>query len=185
LTAVFSFVARDAKAVTFTCKRWGFLSIKCQRERTTSVFLEGGAKIPPGLAYQIEECLYAFHDSSIGKTYREHARKLLANLSNKKNTLRERLVAGDIAAYDLVRMNDDALASTEKAKLREEMRQNGLAIAKAPRVRAMAGCELSEMYMCPECGHEKTQIAMLRRKMAVDRFRILARCLSCNNRWEA
>ena len=85
------------------------------------------------------------------QAYREHARKLLANLSHKKNTLRERLVAGDIAAYDLVRMNDDALASTEKARLREQHRQNGLAIAKAPRIRAMAGCEFSEMYMCPEC----------------------------------
>ena len=44
LTAVFSFASRDAKAVTLVSKRFAYLSIKSQRERTTGVLSK---KIPP------------------------------------------------------------------------------------------------------------------------------------------
>lgn len=119
---------------------------------------------------------------STGERYRAKARKLLCNLTDKKNSsLRGRLLRGVLAPYDLVRMDDNELARHEVVQQRIEWRRQGQELARRPK-EVYSVCEL---YQCEICGHERTHATMMRRKMAVDRYRILCLCLNCNHRWEA
>lgn len=71
-------------------------------------------------ATKIEEALYELH-KELNTEHARHVRNLVFNLRDKKNSsLRQRIISGELSAFDLVRLDPQDLANQDIIRLREE-----------------------------------------------------------------
>lgn len=106
-------------------------------------------------AAEVESALFVCNEHNVSDAYKERARSLLFNLRDALNApLRESLLSGKLPARTFVAMDRDELANP---KLQAANKALDAAILSDLVLSNSGGCETEGMFMCPNCGCEKTR----------------------------
>lgn len=172
------------------CRRLAIAAERACRARVRSALdklgLSGSARRGGGLCQlvrAIENAMYT--ELATPVLYRAKARELLFNLKHDRGAaLRARVTSGDVTPRALVRMTSQELASPELKEARAEATRLHIQQVTMPKVESGAtsfDSTVTDRFTCGNCGYGKTSYRCIKRKLAVDRYRIVARCLRCSD----
>ena len=118
------------------------------------------------------------------RTLTSKTRSICFNLSDAKNPeLRSRLLCGELAPAQLVRLSSQEMASGSLRAQRDEWHAKRLKCAIRPE-RTLG--YLTSIYKCEGCGSRSTRVHRTIRagQKQVDRARTYVTCVECSRRWE-
>ncbi|KAK9315431.1 transcription factor S-II, central domain-containing protein [Lipomyces starkeyi] len=78
------------------------------------------------LSAAIEEEIYKANGANIGPKYKSSMRSHLVNLKNKKNNLRERILAGEVSPQKFAVMSTEEMSTRERIEEDELLKQRNL-----------------------------------------------------------
>ncbi|KAK2068203.1 hypothetical protein P8C59_002859 [Phyllachora maydis] len=131
-------------------------------------------------AVELEHAAFRAHNG-LTKEYRTRTRALFTALKRKDNgQLRQRVMAGEIAADKFVLMSDEELASDEQRKRDEALAKDNMMKAQVP----MAEKSFSSTFKCSKCGEKKVSYTQAQTRSADEPMTTFCECTVCGNRWK-
>lgn len=113
--------------------------------------------------------------------YRAKMRSLFQNLKVKSNReLRRRVMSGEIAAIEFIKMSQDELKSQEhkeRDKAYEKENINNAQVAQPEK-------SISDALTCGKCGQKKVSYTQAQTRSADEPMTTFCECLACGNRWK-
>lgn len=131
-------------------------------------------------AIAVEAAAYKFVGPETKSEYRDKIRSLFMNLKNKSNPkLSVRVIEGEIAADDFVRMSSDELRSIEQreadAKIQKENMDKAM-VAQQER-------SISKSLQCGKCGQRQVTYTEAQTRAADEPMTLFCTCLACGKSW--
>ena len=186
LQRVLAGAPRSSRAV---CRAWSDAHVALARARCVATFTEV-ARLPVAVAGPLEAALFAQCGARCARAYRAQARRLVFNLrcradgSPRNAVLRARVLSERADLSVFAAAAPEQLAPTELSAQRAQWCRKRKAACTRPAGRAHEGIPTTGMFRCDQCGGARAAYAVARRGPAVDRVRLLVRCLGCGHRWE-
>lgn len=121
------------------------------------------------------------HFHGEGNDYRNKIRSLFQNLKVKSNhELRRRVLSGEIAAMEFVKMSQDELKSQEHIQRDKALEKENLNNAQV----AQPEKSISDALTCGKCGQKKVSYTQAQTRSADEPMTTFCECLVCGNRWK-
>lgn len=145
------------------------------------------------LSTEIESSIHSFAKNDRQK-YSEKARSLTFNFKKNAN-LCSQIIAGDILPKNLVTMTPQQLATSEKAKQREDVvkksqdaRRLDWEEANEEKINEMCGIKgellQASLFTCGRCKSIKTTSTQKQTRSADEPMTVFVFCQNCGNRWK-
>ncbi|KAJ7640361.1 transcription factor S-II, central domain-containing protein [Mycena polygramma] len=131
-------------------------------------------------AKAIEAAVFRDMDSTT-QAYSQKMRSLFVNLKDKNNpSLREAVGSGDIPVDKFVKMSSQEMASEERKKADEAIKQQNL--------HDSLGAEEQQAetsaFQCSKCKQRKCRYRQQQTRSADEPMTTFVTCVNCNNRWK-
>jgi len=131
------------------------------------------------IAYAVEDEMFAAWGCQ--KKYRERARDLIFNLRDPKNPdLNENLLARAFTPLDFINFTADQLASSERRKETQKIRDWETQAARSDHQVAKA---MTDEFKCGKCKQRKCSYYQQQTRGADEPMTVFIRCIVCGNRW--
>ncbi|KAJ7773623.1 transcription elongation factor [Mycena maculata] len=139
---------------------------------------------PVDLILQKSKAIEAAVFSEIGGTtqpYPTKMRSLFVNLKDKNNPgLREAVGSGDIPVEKFVKMSSQEMASEERKKADEAIKQQNLHDALGAEEQQAE----TSAFQCTKCKQRKCRYRQAQTRSADEPMTTFVTCVNCNNRWK-
>ncbi|KZS95290.1 transcription elongation factor [Sistotremastrum niveocremeum HHB9708] len=134
-------------------------------------------------ARAIERKIFESHSGNVSAPYRTKMRSLYSNLKDKGNPgLRWSVVSGDTTVDKLCTMTSAEMASEERKRADEKIKQDNLFNSLAA---GEAEAE-TDAFQCGRCKQRKTRYRQAQTRSADEPMTVsvLVECVNCGNRWK-
>jgi len=139
---------------------------------------------PVDLILQKAKAIEAAVFSDIGgvtQPYPTKMRSLFVNLKDKNNpSLREAVGSGDIPVEKFVKMTSQEMASEERKKADEAIKQQNLHDALGAEEQQAE----TDAFQCSKCKQRKCRYRQAQTRSADEPMTTFVTCVNCNNRWK-
>lgn len=157
------------------------------RDNCTGLMYDGlclgsteSTKVVLAKASAVERAAYDYLGPESKEEYRTKMRSLFQNLKNKSNTqLRIRVLSGEIAPGEFVRMSSDELRSAERRQADEAIQKKNMNDAMV----AQAERSISTSLQCGKCGQRKVTYTEAQTRSADEPMTLFCTCLNCGKSW--
>ncbi|WIA30738.1 hypothetical protein OEZ86_000805 [Tetradesmus obliquus] len=140
-----------------------------------------GGQDPGEVAAEVEAAIYARFNQHTGPEYGAKVRSLSFNFKDPSNPdLRARVLQGQIDPQELVDMSPEELASDEKRKENDKIRQEAAAEA----VRGQSQQASTDMFKCARCKQNKCTYYQMQTRSADEPMTTFVTCVNCQNKWK-
>ncbi|KAJ7472013.1 transcription elongation factor [Mycena latifolia] len=131
-------------------------------------------------AKAIEAAVYAEY-GGITQPYPTKMRSLFVNLKDKNNpSLREAVASGDIPVESFVKMTSQEMASEERKKADEAIKQQNLHNSLGAEEQQAE----TDAFQCSKCKQRKCRYRQAQTRSADEPMTTFVTCVNCNNRWK-
>lgn len=131
-------------------------------------------------ATEVEAAAYK-HFAGEGPEYRLKVRSLFQNLKVRSNKeLRRRVMTGEIAAADFIKMSQDELKSQEHKERDRAFEKENISNAQV----AQPERSISDALQCGKCGEKKVSYSQAQTRSADEPMTTFCLCTHCGNRWK-
>lgn len=131
-------------------------------------------------AIEVEAAAFK-HYKGEGTEYRAKIRSLFSNLKVKSNReLGRKVMAGEIAPAEFVKMSQDELKSQEHKERDKELEKENMNKAQV----AQPEKSISDALTCGKCGQKKVSYTQAQTRSADEPMTTFCECLVCGNRWK-
>ncbi|KZT38369.1 transcription elongation factor [Sistotremastrum suecicum HHB10207 ss-3] len=132
-------------------------------------------------ARAIERKIFESHSGNVSAPYRTKMRSLYSNLKDKGNPgLRWSVVSGDTTVDKLCTMTSAEMASEERKRADEKIKQDNLFNSLAA---GEAEAE-TDAFQCGRCKQRKTRYRQAQTRSADEPMTTFVTCVNCGNRWK-
>lgn len=133
-----------------------------------------------GKAVEVEAAAFK-HFKGEGAEYKAKIKSLFSNLKVKSNReLGRRVMSGEIAPADFVKMSQDELKSQEHKERDSKLEKENMLNAQV----AQPEKSISDALTCGKCGQKKVSYSQAQTRSADEPMTTFCECLSCGNRWK-
>lgn len=133
-----------------------------------------------GKAVEVEAAAFK-HFKGEGGEYKAKIKSLFSNLKVKSNReLGRRVMSGEIAPADFVKMSQDELKSQEHKERDSKLEKENMLNAQV----AQPEKSISDALTCGKCGQKKVSYSQAQTRSADEPMTTFCECLSCGNRWK-
>lgn len=121
------------------------------------------------------------HFKGEGAEYKSKIKSLFSNLKVKSNReLGRRVMAGEIAPAEFVKMSQDELKSQEHRERDNKLEKENMNKAQV----AQPEKSISDALTCGKCGQKKVSYSQAQTRSADEPMTTFCECLVCGNRWK-
>lgn len=131
-------------------------------------------------AVEVEAAAFK-HFKGEGAEYKSKIKSLFSNLKVKSNReLGRRVMSGEIAPVEFVKMSQDELKSQEHKERDSKLEKENMNKAQV----AQPEKSISDALTCGKCGQKKVSYSQAQTRSADEPMTTFCECLSCGNRWK-